>query len=195
MWRTEALKLRDLVEAARGDTSLILYHFPDTGERLRTLLEEARVDYETLEGPGTDRLARLSGVFVLDSEDIPHEIKRGLGQRPKHAVEEPTRVLLAEHYPIPSRDEHVLNLHRILAPGSKFSCYVGLDEPWLAKVIGDSRVLDLLDRMGFDEGTPIEHAMVGNALRRAQEQIDGKRRNVEQTARSSAEWLRLNMNE
>ena len=39
------------------------------------------------------------------------------------------------------------------------------------------------------------HAMIGGALWRAQEQIDKKRRNLENYARSSAEWMQLNMGE
>lgn len=194
VWRTEARKLRDLVERAREGTCLVVYHFADTGERLRALLDDAGIDYETLTRPGADRLARLSGVHLLASEEIPDEVKRGLGQRPGHAVETASHVHLAEHYPIPSRDDEVLNLHTILARGSRFFCYVGLDEPWLEKVIGDS-TRTLLDRLGMSDDEPIEHSMVGSALRRAQEQIDKKRRNLEIPARSSGAWMEKNLSE
>lgn len=185
---TEELKLDDVERRAGGDC-LVVYHFAETGERLQSRLECNR-----LRRPGTDALERLQGVHLMDSDELPDEIKRGWGRRSRHAGDTACHVHLAEHYPIPSRDEHVLNLHSYLAPGSEFFCYVGLDEAWLEKMLGSS-TRALLDQLGMSDTEPLEHSMIGGALRRAQEQLDGKRRNVESYARSSAEWMQLNVSE
>jgi len=194
VWMTKNLKLEDMVRRTSGGVNLIVYHFTETGERLVARFDESRRDYQHLRRPGTDALERLEGVRVLDSDELPDEIKRGQGRRSRNSGDTPCHVHLAEHYPIPSRDDHVLNLHTILAPGSEFSCYVGLDEAWLEKVLGDS-TRSLLDQLGMNESEPLNHSMIGAALRRAQEQLDKKRRNLESYARSSSEWMQLNISE
>ena len=86
----------------------------------------------------------------------------------------------------------MLNLHAILPPASKFFCYVGLDEPWLNKVLGSS-TRDLLAQLGMSEGEPLVHSMIGSSLRRAQEKLAEKQRGVEHQARSSEAWMKLNV--
>ena len=60
VWKTEALKLRDLTDRVRESGGLVVYHFAETGDRVRALFTEAGIDYEELKRPGSDRLARLS---------------------------------------------------------------------------------------------------------------------------------------
>ena len=206
VWRTSALKLEDLIGRATDDAvnddvaCLVVYHFSDTGDLLQSRFDEAGVVYERLKRPGTELLENLpvrlgaTALGLLHSDEIPDEIQRGQGSRSFGASETPTQVHLAEHFPIPSRDDHVLHLHALLAPGSKFFCYVGLDEPWLAKMLGGS-TRELLDRLGMDDSEPLNHAMIGSALRRAQQQLDENRRHLEDYARSCEEWMQSNVSE
>jgi len=194
VWKTEALKLEDIVQRAGPGTCLIVYHFAETGERLRSLLDARGLDYEYLERPSTNELERHSGVGLLDSGHIPEEIRRGQAKRSMPGDETPCDVHLAEHYPIPGRDDHVLNLHAILPPGSEFHGYVGLDEAWIEKMLGSS-TRALLDQLGMKDSEPLSHSMIGGAIRSAQKQLDKKRRNIESYARSSAEWMQLNVSE
>jgi hypothetical protein len=41
----------------------------------------------------------------------------------------------------------------------------------------------------------LQHPMLTNALRRAQAKIGNERRNLEQPAHSSAEWVRFNLDD
>lgn len=199
---TERRKLDDLVRRAGEDAGnegvdcLVVYHFRDTGERLRARFHEAGLSCEEIRRPPLHVLADLSGqlgfgtVGLLDSIEAPSEIggARSAGAR---VDGRPCRLHLAEHYPIPSRDDAVLALHRFLPPGSELFGYVGLDEPWLRDVLGES-ARALLERLGMSEDEPIVHPMVGKALRRAQARLDESRKGAELLARSSQEWMDLN---
>jgi len=207
VWLTRELKLEDLALQAASDRSddlvdcLVVCHFPETGDRLQVRLGELDADCQLLRRPGTEILENLrtrvgSTIALLASDEIPEEVKRGREQtwRSSTPTERACHVHLAEHFPIPYRDDHVLNLHRILPPKSKFSCYVGLDETWLAFVLGDS-TRALLEQLGLSDDDPLIHSMIGNALRRSQEQLAEKQRGVEQHALSSEEWMELNIAE
>ena len=207
VWLTRELKLEDLTLQAASDRSddlvdcLVVYHFPDTGDRLQSRLEEIESDYQLLRRPGTEMLENQrtrigSTIALLASDEIPEEVKRGReqGRRSSMPTERACHVHMAEHFPIPYRDDHVLNLHGILPPHSKFFCYVGLDEPWLDSVLGDS-TRTLLQQLGMRDDEPLIHSMIGSALRRSQKQLAEKQNGVEQQARSSEEWMELNLAE
>jgi hypothetical protein len=200
VWMTEARKFDDLLAQVGHDASdgslavLVVYHFPETGERLRSRLHEADLHYKFLERPGSDTIENLTGIGVLYSDEIPEEIKRGLGSRSMYARQTPCHVHLAEHFPISYRDDQVLGLRSILAPDSEYFCYVGLDEAWLEKVMSPS-TRALLDQLGMSDSEPLSHTMLRSALRNAQKSFDKKRRNIEHYARSCREWVQLNMTE
>lgn len=202
VWRTQALKIDDLARQVASELSddvvdsLVVYHFDETGDRLQSRLDE--VGYERLNRPGTDALADLhsrvgSKIALLPSRDIPEEVKRGRDSKryPSVGSKRVCHVHLAEHYPLPYRDDQVRNLHAILPPGSKFFCYVGLDESWFD--FGRDKTLPLLEQMGMSDDEPLIHSMIGSAFRRVQEQLAGKHRGAEQPARSSKEWMELNI--
>ena len=198
VWMRASLKIDDLlkrvVEEARTDSevSLVVYHFPDTGDELKSRFDDAGVELEELRSPGTHELEHSPRVALLNSAEIPGEVQRGRARRSAHARATPCHVHLAEHYPIPSRDDHVINLHSVLAPDSKFYGYVGLDEAWVEQTVGGT-TRDLLEQLGVSDDEPLNHSMIGSALRRAQEQLDKKRRGIEAQARSSREWMELNI--
>jgi hypothetical protein len=200
-WRTTELKLADLTSRIVRDADpgprLLVYHFEETGERLQAALEGRQVSFERLRQPATDALAGLgtraarSDVVLLASEELPPEVASGLGES-RQSSGSPGRVHLAEHFPVSSRDREVLNLTGVLPAGSRFFCYAALDEPWLAPAL-DSRVLELLGRMGLEEDAPIEHPILAKAARRVQAAIEGKLRGPGLAARSCEEWMRANL--
>ena len=57
-------------------------------------------------------------------------------------------------------------------PGSsKF--YLSLEDD-LMRIFGSDRISGLMQKMGMEEGVPIEHKMVTNAIERAQKQVEGQ---------------------
>lgn len=205
VWRTSALKFDDLgarLAAEREDEridALVIHHFAGTGENLESRLEALDPSYKRLNRPGTESFENLrdrtgASLTLLASDEIPEEIKRG--QASERRSSEPgsrrCHVHLAEHFPMPYRDDHVLNLHALLPSESRFFVYAGLDEAWLGDALGDT-TLELLEKLGISDDEPLSHPLIDSALRRTQEQLAQKQRGVEHNARSSEEWMERNI--
>ncbi len=57
-------------------------------------------------------------------------------------------------------------------PGSS-RFYLSLEDD-LMRIFGSDRISGLMQRMGMEEGVPIEHGMVSRAIERAQKQVEGR---------------------
>jgi preprotein translocase subunit SecA len=57
-------------------------------------------------------------------------------------------------------------------PGSS-RFYLSLEDD-LMRIFGSDRISGLMERLGMEEGVPIEHRMVTNAIERAQRQVEGR---------------------
>ena len=55
--------------------------------------------------------------------------------------------------------------------GSRF--YLSLEDD-LMRIFGGDRIMGLMERLGMEEGVPIEHGMVTRAIERAQKQVEGR---------------------
>ena len=57
-------------------------------------------------------------------------------------------------------------------PGSS-RFYLSLEDD-LMRIFGGDRIMGLMERLGMEEGVPIEHRMVTRAIERAQKQVEGR---------------------
>ncbi len=57
-------------------------------------------------------------------------------------------------------------------PGSS-RFYLSLEDD-LMRIFGGDRIMGIMERLGMEEGVPIEHRMVTNAIQRAQKQVEGR---------------------
>jgi len=57
-------------------------------------------------------------------------------------------------------------------PGSS-RFYLSLEDD-LMRIFGSDRISGLMERLGMEEGVPIEHGMVTRAIERAQKQVEGQ---------------------
>ncbi|HYR28692.1 MAG TPA: preprotein translocase subunit SecA, partial [Thermoanaerobaculia bacterium] len=57
-------------------------------------------------------------------------------------------------------------------PGSS-RFYLSLEDD-LMRIFGGDRIMGIMERLGMEEGVPIEHSMVTNAIQRAQKQVEGR---------------------
>jgi hypothetical protein len=93
------------------------------------------------------------------------------------------KIVFAEHYPLLSKEEELyqrMNLKIV-------EVFSSLDEP-LFKQFGADKIIAVMKSLGVKEDEVIEHKMVTNAIRKAQEKIE-KKVIVDQTAGSQADWL------
>jgi preprotein translocase subunit SecA len=57
-------------------------------------------------------------------------------------------------------------------PGSS-RFYLSLEDD-LMRIFGGDRIMGIMEKLGMEEGVPIEHGMVTNAIQRAQKQVEGR---------------------
>ncbi len=95
--------------------------------------------------------------------------------------------VFVEHYPLYSKEADLfkqLELNEVIILSS-------LDEP-LFMQFGSENLVPLLEKLGMQDDEMIEHDMITNAIRRAQEKIASKVL-VDNTANNQGDWLLKNI--
>lgn len=96
-------------------------------------------------------------------------------------------VILLEHYPLFSKEAALFehwNATSIIILSS-------LEDP-LLQYFGGASIISVTAKMGLKEEESIEHSMITNALRNAQQKLE-KEILIEHSAVSAAEWFRKNV--
>lgn len=95
-------------------------------------------------------------------------------------------LIIAEHYPLREKEEQLLQMQATQV----FVCSA-LDEP-LLQHFGSDKILLLMQKMGMTDSENIEHPLIKQSIKRAQEKLSEKVL-FDRTAASSAEWFRINV--
>jgi len=167
--------------AGRG-TDILLGGNAEFMARQRTLAEEI-----------AERLPKSEAKFVDDDEFVYFYHIDNFYRVPRQAYEQIYSALKAQ---TDAEHEHVVNiggLHIIATerhearridnqlrgragrqgdPGSS-RFYLSLEDD-LMRIFGSDRISGLMQRLGMEEGVPIEHKMVTNAIARAQKQVEAQ---------------------
>lgn len=101
------------------------------------------------------------------------------------------RILVAEHHPLASRDEAVLDVARSLGCDAQVIHYTSLTDPLLHHFGGD-RIRGLMTQMGMEEQECISSPVINRAIRNAQEKIQ-KQVQREMQTNSPEEWFKFNL--
>ncbi len=137
-------------------------------------------------GRGTDILLGGNPEFLFRKRlerkpDMPEEEQQKLLEEfREHCKKEHDRVLEAGGLHIIGTERHesrrIDNQLRGRAgrqgdPGSS-RFYLGLDDP-LMRIFGSDRIAGLMEKLGMEEGVPIEHKMVSRSIENAQKKVEG----------------------
>jgi hypothetical protein len=95
--------------------------------------------------------------------------------------------ILLEHHPLRNKTIDLLNRLGL----KEITIMSALDDAILRQFGGD-RLQSLMQKMGMDNGTPIEHSMLASSLAKAQDKI-AQKVVVEQSARSMNDWMTRNV--
>lgn len=95
-------------------------------------------------------------------------------------------IIFLEHHPLRTAETGLMDKMGI----TEAVFLSSLDEP-LFTAFGGEKIITLMKKLGMNENEPIEHQMISNAIRKAQEKT-GKKVSIEQTARSQGGWLKKN---
>ena len=96
-------------------------------------------------------------------------------------------VIFAEHFPLRKKEQETFESLAM----EEATVLSALDEP-LFKRFGSDKIIQLVKQMGMKEEERIEHHLIANAIRNAQENIEEKVV-VSHDAHSQQEWLEKNL--
>jgi hypothetical protein len=202
IWLTTARKFDDLVVQVRqcqslGGLPVAVGHFPATLQRILHAFDKSGLAVRVVSSAPQfpvelpEASTPQAAILVLSSETIPLSPLTTPRARPEVGRLAPVSVHLAEHYPFPGRDQDVLALQSVWSRPIEFTCYTGLDEPWLAP-FGIERTKQLIARLGVGEETVLSHPALHGVIQAAQQRIARQVRH-EQRCDSCEEWVRCNL--
>jgi preprotein translocase subunit SecA len=193
VWFDETTKLqqlcKDVVDARTdGRSVLLLSYFEATLSRLSSLLQQKAVSH--------DRFSAFNPAELCASS--PGKV--WLGSALAFNVEQPTsaaitgnqlQIIVAEHHPMQSRDQQVVDSARRLACKGNLCFHFSLDDP-LMRHFGSERIKALYERLGIPKDEFISHHLVTRAIRTTQEKIESKvGRDV--PTHSAEDWFKYNL--
>jgi len=192
VWYDEARKLEQISHRVAdvcksGQSILLLSHFESALVVLAKLLREKGIDHQRSQVSLASRLAGgLSRVWLSDARSF-HTINQITSSNEKAPLE----IIVAEHHPMRSRDQEVIDAAGHLASDATLTFYFSLDDP-LMKFFGSDSIKGLLERLGMEKDECISHPLVSRAIRQAQEKIE-KRVGRDMAAQSAEDWFRYNL--
>jgi preprotein translocase subunit SecA len=103
----------------------------------------------------------------------------------------PLNIIVAEHYPLRSRDEQLVDAAAGIACEAQLTFHLSLDDPLLIN-FGVRSVQDFGRRLGIDEETFLSNAMITRSIKQAQEKIE-KQLPRDLPATSIEDWFKHNL--
>jgi len=104
--------------------------------------------------------------------------------------EKTTHIIVAEHYPIPKKDQEILSFAERLPYFTTVSFHASLDEPMI-KIFCGKDFATTLKNFGLDETNPVSGPMVTSAINSAQKKIMHTAI-ADEKVNSMEEWLYYN---
>lgn len=179
----------------KGLGVLIIAHFEATRVAVGNALRERGIQHHSslpLERTALCDASRASDGsrvwLVLSSQIEAHTfIDRGRSNEPGLCI------LVAEHHPIASRDQALIEAFTGFPCKSQIIFHLAMTDALMVH-FGGEKILGLLKALGHDDETCISHTMISSSIRKAQEKIEKKVRR-ETSAESAEEWFRFNTDE
>lgn len=186
VWRTSDKALRGMITDAmlaitRKQIPVVLCFFDDEFVQITKFLTEKGVPAIALQDYRTER---QEGVVWYCSAFTASQFLSGL-------TNQAVSILFFGHYPLPKRENEILQKIKTNNPSASVVFYSSLDEAAF-KMFGGERLTGLLDTLGMKEEEAIEHSMVTKAMLRAREKVETMVRN-EQPATTETEWFSKNV--
>ncbi len=176
----------------QGSYPLAVCHFKSQVQQIVELFDAAGLQHVVLDQIDRARLnnaaelVRDRVVGVILSEHLPKPGSK-IKKTPNAA---PVRVLLFEHYPIPTPDDRVLALDGFLSAPVEFHCYTTLEDACMIPFV--DRIRNLMASLGMAEDEEMNGSMLSKSIRRAQEKLATSIHSADHRADSPEEWLRIN---
>lgn len=169
-----------LLEAQKlGETTLLIYHFDETANFLKQLLDGLKILF------AENDFSSPSKVYLFKAETLKTVLSASLS-KPAFKT-----VLVSEIHPLAGRDEALNQLIHEKTDAVTVRFYTSLDSS-LFTIFAGTRIQDLMLKMGIKEDELIEHKMISQSIKQAQEKIKSQLA-VEKDATSETDWMKQNV--
>ncbi len=192
--RPEAIKgmiTEALMAITQNQVPVVYGYFDDTITEVMAFLTSAGVPNFYLNTESFSEASNQNNVvFVCHTSNILSS--SGLtGFLSAISKEKNIRFLFAGHYPLPSKENKIIEKLSTSYPTSPIAFYSSIDDAAF-EPFGADRIAALLNQLGLKDDECIEHAMVSKAMARAREKIESKVQH-EIVAKSESEWFLMNV--
>jgi hypothetical protein len=195
VWKTKLMAWRGMITDAltsvtKNEVPIVFTFFEREQAEILTYLTEKNVPYYQLSSELAGEAAQQEKVvFVCDATFIQSSALLNLlkGWQAKGKVS----FLFAGHYPLPSKEDQLIQKLNAAFPQCPIIFYSSLDEPAF-EIFGSDRIVGLLEKMGMKEEEAIEHTMVSQSMKRARAKIESSVAK-EIITQSEAEWYAKNV--
>ena len=195
VWRNKPMAWRGMITEAlkaltQSEIAIVFTFFDKTKAEVIDFLSESNVPYfqitpnQTSEAASQERVVFLCDVEMIQSSAMMSLIS-------KWSTKTKVTFLFAGHYPLPSKEQPVIQKLNTSFPKSEIIFCSSLDNPSF-KIFGSDRIVDLLDNLGMKEDEAIEHAMVTKAMANARTKVESSIAH-ETKADSEEEWFAKNV--
>jgi preprotein translocase subunit SecA len=103
----------------------------------------------------------------------------------------PLTIVVAEHHPLRSRDEELIQAAKTAACPTQVTFHISLDDPLLTN-FGVGAIQKLFKQLGMAEDTCLSNSLITTAIRGAQEKLEKELSN-DLPARSIEDWFKYNL--
>ena len=194
VWFDETRKLEQIcnqvsVIRENGQSVLLLSHFESTLASLAALFESKGITHERFSSLNPAELCTSTpGRVWFASARAFHVATEISSTAPASAFE----IIVAEHHPMHSRDQQLVDAAANLPCKVGLTFYFSLDDPVL-KHFGSDRIKALFERLGIDKNDCISHHLINTAMRTAQQKIE-KEVGKDVPTHSATDWFKYNLN-
>jgi hypothetical protein len=186
---------------AAGRNILLLAHFEGTLAVLETALRTRRIEHQRFATSISSMLCRVNldgsgkvwagrAEAFLPSQTLAVNGSNRREPPPEIPLEIPLEIIVADHYPLRSKDEQLIKTAVKLACQSQLTFHISLDDPLLVH-FGVTSVQHLFKQLGMEEEACLSNPLITAAIRRAQAKIEsGTPKDL--PAHSIADWFKYN---
>ncbi len=173
IWKNDTAKQNGILKhISTNEKFILLYYFQDTKDRMAETLHHANITYAEHAG-SSEKI-----VFIqADHLSITYSIHE-------------RTICFLEHHPSAAVEKPVLD--NLLESGIKKVLFFNYFNEPLFRYFGADRILTILEKMGLEEDQPIEHPMISQSIKNAQQKIDEKVSFTSNT-KNSKDWISINL--
>jgi len=173
IWKNDRAKQNGILNHIGTDDKFMLaYYFQDTKEIAEETLRHASIPFTEHAG-STEKVVFIQSMQLNKTYSFNERIICFLEHHPSAVVERPV-------------------LDNLLESGKKKVLFFNSFSEPIFQYFGAERILSILEKLGFEEGQPIEHPMISQSIKNAQQKIDEKVSFPSDT-RNAKDWLSINL--